>query len=67
MEDNGTRKIYTLYDKRKAVEKANEVGIQEASRRLGIPRRNLQRWSKQTEAFNSAALIPGITYGRKED
>ena len=29
------------------VEKAKEVGI--ASRQLGIPRKNLQRWSKQTE------------------
>ena len=60
MEANDTRKSYTLYDKRKAIEKANEVGIREASRLLGIPRKNLQRWSKQTEAFKSAALTPGI-------
>ena len=60
MEDNATRRSYTLYDKRKAVEIANEVGIREASRQLSIPRKNLQRWSKQTEAFKSAARTPGI-------
>ena len=65
MEDNATRKSYTLYDKRKAVEKANDVGIREASRQLGIPRKNLQRWSKQTEAFKSAALTPGINVRSK--
>ena len=65
MEDNATRKSYTLYDKRKAVEKANEFGIREASRQLGIPRKNLQRWSKQMEAFKLAALNPGINVQSK--
>ena len=65
MEDNTTRKSYTLYDKRKAVEKTNKVGIRETSRQLGIPRKNLQRWSKQTEAFKSAALNPGINVQSK--
>ena len=35
-------------------------------RQLAIPRKNFQRWSKQTEAFKSASLTPGIKVGRKE-
>ena len=36
MEDHATRKSYTPYDKRKAVEKANQVGIREASTMVEI-------------------------------
>ena len=36
MEGEGDRKSYTLYEKRKAVEKTNEVDIREASRHLYI-------------------------------
>eukprot|EP00795_Rhopilema_esculentum_P002477 gene2477-18139_t len=58
---NIDRVDYQAFFYKKAVENANEVGIREASRLLGIPRRNLQRWSKQTEELKSAALTPGIT------
>lgn len=59
MEDEVGRKSYTLYEKRKAVEKVKEVGVREASRQLKIPRKNLQRWSKQTELLENAALTRG--------
>ena len=50
------RTSYTLYEKRKAVEKVQEIGVRGASRELIIPRMNLQRWSKQTELLEEAAL-----------
>ena len=36
---------YTVYEKRKVVEKVQEIGVRGASRELNIPRKNLQRWS----------------------
>lgn len=43
MENEDSRESSTLYEKREAVEKAkyslNQVGIQEASRKLSIPRK----------------------------
>ena len=53
------RTSYTLYEKPKAVEKMQEIGVRGAPRELNIPRKNLQRWSKQTELLEEAALNHG--------
>ena len=59
MEDEVGKKSYRLYEKRKAVEKVKEVGVRETSRQLKIPRKHLQRWDKQTELLENAALARG--------
>ena len=64
MEANDTRKGYTLYDKRKAVEKANEVGIREASRLLGIPRKIFSDGASKRKHSNRLPLLQELTFGR---
>ena len=59
------RVSYTLHTKRKAVEKVKEIGIRGASRELNIPRKNLQRWCKQTDLLEEAALNKDLSVRTK--
>lgn len=54
-----------MHGKQKAVAKVQEVGVQEASRLLKISGENLQRWNKQKDLLESAAITRGLNIGSK--
>ena len=53
------RTSYTIFEKRKAVEKAKDVGVRSASRELKVPRKNIQRWCKQIDLFDDVVSTRG--------
>ena len=48
------RSSYTLYEKHKAIEKVEQLGIRGAARELKIPRKNFQRWMNHKEIIKKA-------------
>jgi len=46
------RRSYNAMDKREFATKAQELGIRKASKVLGIPRKNLQRWTRQIDELD---------------
>ena len=65
MEEEFWWKSYVMHGKQKAVAKVQEVGVQEASRLLKISGENLQRWNKQKDLLESAAITRGLNIGSK--